>query len=149
MGELATTAAGGDLGWRNTAVAEAADLIPNGHLISAEGCPALKEPNYTLHFTREGYETFGKRYAEKMLELLNAMESVPDTVPADSIVSDSTATDSLDVPGDSVITALPTVRSVAAQSHGARLVFDRKKQKVFLRVEKDGIARMFEVTGNR
>lgn len=73
IGELATTAAGGDLGYRNDAVAEAANLIPNGHLISAAGCPALKEASYTLHFTREGYQTFGERYAEKMLELLNTM----------------------------------------------------------------------------
>lgn len=73
IGELATTAAGGDLGYRNTAVAEAANMIPNGHLISAAGCPALKEPSYTLHFTRAGYQTFGERYAEKMLELLGSI----------------------------------------------------------------------------
>ena len=139
IGELATTAAGGDLGWRNTAVAEAASLIPNGHLISAEGCPALKEPSYTLHFTREGYETFGKRYAEKMLELLNAAEPAPDTVQADSVVSEP----------DTVQVAIPSVREISAfQAHGNRLVFDRKKQKVFLRVEKAGVVRMYEVTGS-
>jgi len=94
IGELATTEAGGDLGWRNPAVKEAAELIPNGHLISAEGCPALKETSYTLHFTREGYEMFGKRYAEKMLELLKASEVVPqDTAVGDSVVNDSAVTD--------------------------------------------------------
>jgi len=65
LGELAPT---GDLGWRNDAVKEAADLIPNGYVISAQGCPAIKEPSYTLHFTRDGYQTLGERYAEKMLE---------------------------------------------------------------------------------
>ena len=92
IGELAPT---GDLGWRNDAVKQAADLIPNGHLISAQGCPALKETSYTLHFTREGYETFGKRYAEKMLELLKTMEpEVPvDTVSKDTTAKDTTAKD--------------------------------------------------------
>ena len=149
VGELATTAAGGDLGWRNTAVAEAADLIPNGHLISAEGCPALKETSYTLHFTREGYETFGKRYAEKMLELLNAAEPVPDTVLADSASSDSSdVVDSIDVAADS-LSAIPLVKAGRAHSGSSRLVFDRKKQKVYLRVEKAGAVKMYEVTGSR
>ena len=89
IGELAPT---GDLGWRNDAVKQAADLIPNGHLISAQGCPALKETSYTLHFTREGYETFGKRYAEKMLELLKEMEPEP---PVDTAVIDTSAQDTM------------------------------------------------------
>ena len=99
IGELAPT---GDLGWRNDAVKQAADLIPNGHLISAQGCPALRETSYTLHFTREGYETFGKRYAEKMLELLKTMEpdvpvdtAVADTLPQDTVVNDTSANDTI------------------------------------------------------
>ena len=92
IGELAPT---GDLGWRNDAVKQAADLIPNGHLISAQGCPALKEASYTLHFTREGYETFGKRYAEKMLEILKSQEPPPDTSSADTTVADTSAQDTM------------------------------------------------------
>ena len=69
------------------------DLIPNGHLISAQGCPALKEASYTLHFTREGYETFGKRYAETMLEILKSQEPPPDTSSADTTVADTSAQD--------------------------------------------------------
>ena len=79
IGELAPT---GDLGWRNDAVKQAADLIPNGHLVSAQGCPALKEASYTLHFTREGYETFGK-----------SQEPPPDTSSADTTVADTSAQD--------------------------------------------------------
>lgn len=72
IGELVPN---GDMAWRNNAVKEAADLIPNGHLISSQGCLGFTE-KYTddltcvLHFTREGYETLGYRYADKMLELL-------------------------------------------------------------------------------
>ena len=107
IGELAPT---GDLGWRNDAVKQAADLIPNGHLISAQGCPALKETSYTLHFTREGYETFGKRYAEKMLELLKTMEP---EVPVDTAAKDTSVKDT--AIGDTTKDSIPDLaRSVSA-----------------------------------
>ncbi len=77
MGELLTTEQGGDLGWRNAAVAQTAASIPNAHVISAAGCPGLVEANYTLHFTREGYQILGERYAEKMAELLNLGSGFP------------------------------------------------------------------------
>jgi hypothetical protein len=159
VGELATTAAGGDLGWRNSAVAEAAGLIPNGHLISAEGCPALKEPNYTLHFTRQGYETFGERYAEKMLELLK--ESEPEVPPA----ADSSATDTAQVAQadtvkvdsaatDSATTAIRNSKStelaIRYSSKNTRLLFyDENRRKVFLRVERNGKKWLIDVTGGR
>ena len=107
IGELAPT---GDLGWRNDAVAEAANLIPNGHLISAQGCPALKETSYTLHFTREGYETFGKRYAETMLEILKSQEP---EVPVDTAAKDTTVKDT--AVGDTTKDSIPDLaRSVSA-----------------------------------
>lgn len=166
IGELATTAAGGNLGWRNDAVAEAANLIPNGHLISAEGCPALKEPSYTLHFTREGYETFGKRYAEKMLELLKkdeeAEKALADSIAkaeADSIAkvaADSIArADSIaKVAADSIAKASESINfvesGVAPASFGKpRLFYDEKAQKVFVKMEKNGNIRLIDVTGRR
>lgn len=77
IGELLTTEVGGDLGWRNTAVAEAANLIPNGHLISAAGCPMLPGDTYRLHFSREGYQILGGRYAETMFSLLGDVGTGP------------------------------------------------------------------------
>jgi len=84
MGELLRTEEGGDLGWRNADVAQAVSNIPNGHLISAVGCPGLVEPNYTLHFTREGYEILGERYAQTMFGLLEfpGLPSVEITAPS-------------------------------------------------------------------
>ena len=169
VGELATTAAGGDLGWRNSAVAEAASLIPNGHLISAEGCPALKEPSYTLHFTRQGYETFGERYAEKMLELLKKAEpevppaadsSVTDTAQvaqADTAVAaDSSAiVDTATVTADSSTTAFRNSKSTElaitrySSKNNGHLIYDEKRRKVFVSVEKDGRKWLIDVTGGR
>ena len=107
IGELAPT---GDLGWRNDAVKQAADLIPNGHLISAQGCPALKEASYTLHFTREGYETFGKRYAETMLEILKSQEP---EVPVDTAAKDTSVKDT--AVGDTTKDSIPDLaRNVSA-----------------------------------
>lgn len=173
VGELATTAAGGDLGWRNSAVAEAASLIPNGHLISAEGCPALKEPSYTLHFTRQGYETFGERYAEKMLELLKKAE--PEVPPvdtsakntavavADSSVKDSSvsvadtskvAADTSKVVADTSTTAIHNSKSTElairySSKNNGHLIYDEKRHKVFISVEKNGRKWLIDVTGGR
>ena len=166
VGELATTAAGGDLGWRNSAVAEAASLIPNGHLISAEGCPALKEPNYTLHFTRKGYETFGERYAEKMLELLKKAEpevppvdtSAKDTAVAvaDSSVKDSSVSvaDTSKVAADTSTTAIHNSKSTElairySSKNNGHLIYDEKRHKVFISVEKNGRKWLIDVTGGR
>ena len=153
IGELAPT---GDLGWRNDAVKQAADLIPNGHLISAEGCPALKEASYTLHFTRDGYQTFGERYADKMLEILKSQEPAPDTSkkdsvvmdsskienPADSLVRDSTALDSTNA-----IRNLRSVRSVESQS--PTLYFDAREQSLFVRFKKNGKEHRYCLTGRK
>ena len=164
VGELATTAAGGDLGWRNSAVAEAASLIPNGHLISAEGCPALKEPNYTLHFTRQGYETFGERYAEKMLELLKKAEpevppvdtSAKDTAVAvaDSSVKDSSVSVADTSVADTSTTAIHNSKSTElairySSKNNGHLVYDEKRHKVFISVEKNGRKWLIDVTGGR
>jgi hypothetical protein len=156
IGELAPT---GDLGWRNDAVKQAADLIPNGHLISAEGCPALKEASYTLHFTRDGYQTFGERYAEKMLEILKSQEPAPDTSKKDSVATDSSKTDSskIENPADSLgrdstaldstnaIRNLPSVRSVDSQS--PKLYFDAREQSLFVRFKKNGKEHRYRVSG--
>lgn len=167
IGELATTAAGGDLGWRNSAVAEAADLIPNGHLISAEGCPALKEASYTLHFTREGYDMFGARYAEKMLEILKkeqdaemAAKAYEDSVKAaaqDSISKDvpDTSVSQVDSilpvnpPSDTAMAIFAGRKSLNSLSESPRLVYDRHEQKLFIRVRKNGVEKQYEVTGSR
>lgn len=42
--------------------------IPTAHVVSSAGC-AARPPDH-LHFTPEGYEELGKRYAETMLPLL-------------------------------------------------------------------------------
>ena len=150
IGELAPT---GDLGWRNDAVKEAADLIPNGHLISAQGCPALKEASYTLHFTREGYETFGRRYAETMLEILKTQEPPPDTTtPVDTTVTDTSVTDTTvqDTSARDTSLAIGKLPSAGvAGSSAPKLYFDAKEQALFIRTEKNGIVRRYRVTGKR
>lgn len=43
------------------------EVIPNAHVVSSAGC--LGAPD-GLHFTAEGYRILGKRYGEKMLQIL-------------------------------------------------------------------------------
>ena len=152
LGELAPT---GDLGWRNDAVKEAADLIPNGYVISAQGCPAIKEPSYTLHFTRDGYQTLGERYAEKMLELLKAQEPAPDTSKKDSVVtdsskvvpSDSTGSDSTSSDSTNAIHSSAVARAV--ESHLPRLFYDVREHSLFVRFKKNGVEHRYRVTGRK
>lgn len=126
IGELAPT---GDYGWRNTAVAEAVSLIPNAHLISAQGCPVLKETDalthtsYMLHFTREGYQILGSRYAVKMLDLMGIKASTD------------------------AIAAKPLVR--VEDSREPKLYFDAREQAIFIRVQRNGREVRYRVTGKR
>ena len=152
LGELAPT---GDLGWRNDAVKEAADLIPNGYVISAQGCPAIKEPSYTLHFTRDGYQTLGERYAEKMLELLKAQEPAPDTSKKDSVAtdsskvvpSDSTGSDSTSSDSTNAIHSSAVARAV--ESHLPRLFYDVREHSLFVRFKKNGVEHRYRLTGRK
>ena len=126
IGELAPT---GDYGWRNTAVAEAVSLIPNAHLISAQGCSVLKETDalthtsYMLHFTREGYQILGSRYAVKMLDLMGIKASTD------------------------AIAAKPLSR--VEDSREPKLYFDAREQAIFIRVQRNGREVRYRVTGKR
>lgn len=66
-GELVSEEFGGRCYAFNEFIAQLPDVIPNSHVISSEGCPGKRDG---LHFTAEGYRIFGKRYGEKMYEIL-------------------------------------------------------------------------------
>jgi hypothetical protein len=51
----------------NAIIAELPAALPNSYVISSKGCEC--RPDH-LHFTAAGYREFGKRYAQKMLELM-------------------------------------------------------------------------------
>jgi len=51
----------------NVIMAELPKVVPNAHIISSAGCEARPD---RLHFTPAGYRELGKRYGEKMLEIL-------------------------------------------------------------------------------
>lgn len=43
------------------------EVIPNAHVVSSAGCPGAPDG---LHFTADGYRKLGKRYGEKMLQIM-------------------------------------------------------------------------------
>jgi hypothetical protein len=51
----------------NPIIDELPRTIPTAHVISSKGCEALEDH---LHFSPAGYRELGKRYGERMLELL-------------------------------------------------------------------------------
>lgn len=69
VGETEYADMGGGCSWHNTVVAKIPEVIPTGHIVSAEGIPGNGTDAW--HFSAAGYRTLGKRYAEKVLEVMN------------------------------------------------------------------------------
>lgn len=67
VGETLRQAEGGVCYGHNDVIARVPDVIPTAHVISSEGCKGKSDG---LHFLASGYRVIGKRYAEKMLELM-------------------------------------------------------------------------------
>ena len=68
VGETEYENMGGGCSWHNHVVAKIPEVIPTGHVVSAEGIPGNGSDPW--HFSAAGYRTFGKRYAEKVLEVM-------------------------------------------------------------------------------
>lgn len=66
-GEMVQADQGGKCASMNAIIAKLPQTIRNAYVISSKDCTG-KEDN--LHFTAAGYRELGKRYGEKMLELL-------------------------------------------------------------------------------
>ena len=52
----------------NKILADLPQVLPNSHIITSAGCTTQDR----LHFDSAGSREFGKRYGEKMLELLGS-----------------------------------------------------------------------------
>jgi len=67
VGEVVNADQGGVCASMNAIIATLPKTIPNSYVISSSGCTVAKD---NLHFNAAGYRELGKRYAEKMLTLL-------------------------------------------------------------------------------
>ncbi len=67
VGEVVNADSGGACAWHNNVIANVPNVIPNSYVIKSNGLPSGGDG---LHFSAESYRQFGKRYAEKMLEIL-------------------------------------------------------------------------------
>ena len=75
VGEVVGSSANGSCAYHNTVIAKVPSVIPTAHVISSEGCPAVKESDGAIyHFSAEGYRILGKRYAAKVLDVMNHPE---------------------------------------------------------------------------
>ena len=82
VGEVRYT---GPCSGHNNVIRTVPNTIPTAHVISADGCGAAGDQ---YHFSVDGYKLLGKRYAEKMLELLgdNPVQQVDLSLSAAVIV---------------------------------------------------------------
>jgi alpha-L-fucosidase 2 len=67
-GELVNADQQGACASMNKIIDDLPRTIPTAHVVSSEGCAGRPD---RLHFTSAGYRELGKRYAEKMLSLLD------------------------------------------------------------------------------
>ena len=72
VGETEYENMGGGCSWHNHVVAKIPEVIPTGHVVSAEGIPGNGTDPW--HFSAAGYRTFGKRYAAAVLDVMNHPE---------------------------------------------------------------------------
>ena len=73
VGETEYQNMGGGCSWHNTVVAKIPEVIPTGHVVSAEGIPGNGTDPW--HFSAEGYRIFGRRYAASVLDVINHPEN--------------------------------------------------------------------------
>ena len=67
VGEVVNSDRGGVCASHNDVIAKVPSVIPQAHVISSSGCTNAFD---LLHFDAAGYRELGKRYANKMLQLL-------------------------------------------------------------------------------
>ncbi len=67
VGEVVNSDRGGICAYHNEVIARVPSVIPQAHVISSSGCTNAPD---LLHFDAAGYRELGKRYADKMLQLL-------------------------------------------------------------------------------
>ena len=68
VGETVTEKMNGVCALHNEVIARVPKFIHQAHVISAEGCTVAPD---NVHFDAAGYRELGRRYAEKMLSILN------------------------------------------------------------------------------
>jgi len=68
-GEVVNADQGGVCASMNNIIAKLPQTVPNSYVISSKGCSDAAD---NLHFDAGGYRELGRRYAEKMLSLLNS-----------------------------------------------------------------------------
>lgn len=82
VGEVVNSDRGGTSAGANPMVDRIQETIPTAHVISSSGLTNL--PDH-LHFNAAGYREFGRRYAEKMLELMG-IDAVVEHDPTQQVV---------------------------------------------------------------
>ncbi|MDQ8204158.1 sialate O-acetylesterase [Pelagicoccus sp. SDUM812003] len=70
-GEVVAADQNGKCASMNEIIRTLPETIPTAHVVSSEGCPDTEDD---LHFSPEGYQMLGERYAKVMLDLLEESE---------------------------------------------------------------------------
>lgn len=116
IGELLSQEKGGACWGHNSVINNTAAVIPNAHVISSKNCPGNGQDPW--HFNAEGYRMIGKRYAEKMLTLLDTKKQIDfDTSATPFPLTKEAFSPSLYLQGSFVESS--TVKTFTAKDNGA------------------------------
>lgn len=83
-GEVVNADQNGEKATANEIIKKLPETLPNSYVISSAGLPSNPDK---LHFTADGYRQFGRRYAEKMLEILGYKNSNSKSLKPSFLVS--------------------------------------------------------------
>ncbi len=99
VGELLYQNQGGACGGHNAIIAKVPEVIPNSYVISAEGLAGKDQ----FHFTTESNREIGRRYAAKMLTLLEPITGIDEGVVPSLLKSKETEAKRVAVTTNNVI----------------------------------------------
>ncbi|MAE86477.1 MAG: sialate O-acetylesterase [Flammeovirgaceae bacterium] len=78
-GEMVNADQGGLLAGMNTIINQLPDVLDNSYVISSSEC---SDQSDNIHFDAAGYRELGRRYAEKMLEVMDYTSTILSELPA-------------------------------------------------------------------
>ena len=142
----------------NNNIRKLPNVSKNFYLVSAEGLNDLDMMR--IHFSSQGYRDFGKRYAEKVMEVLGNDLKPVSTTPSSSseaisssseTTSSSSAalTSSATVPGSSATDAI-TVANISRNLSVGKVSFNGNMLQIPLTIARAGVVnvRLYSVLGN-
>ena len=142
---------GGMSSGANNNIAKLPQQSKNFYVISSEGLTQPLGDGQNVHFTSQEYRDFGKRYAEKMIEVLGSkLEPVAESSSSEAVSSSSEVASSSSAEPSSSTTGVIIIGNAAPSLSVGKVSFDNGFLKVPVVQANAGLVRvkLYSVLGN-